>query len=291
MNCCGAELTQEPLTCCLTLKSMLSHSSKYLQGPSLRLSRAFLCLFSSSSNSSWWDPWLLRRGALQRSACPHLQSQALVWGRAEPLSPSSVGSTFEREFIYVLWQNLYLRKNLLWAGMQVSCSLHVCICTHQERVDRRKHRLWNTTKHPANDRYSSGRLLGEVTSVMASSAFWQSKARAQLLMLKIDKTEKKGCDSGGFVIILTCLIMEKLKQVQALLFSFKDQPMEHHPPSRGSWLLFIPSGLWSSFHWATVPQELAGLPTPFGSSREIRQPHPYKKGQSPRYIWREKKNN
>ena len=78
--------------------------------------------------------------------------------------------------------------------------------------------------------------------------------------------------------------MEKLKQVQALLFPFTDQPMEDHPPSRGSWLLFIPSGLWSSFHQATVPQELAGLPTPFGSSSGIRNPHPYKKGQSPRYI-------
>lgn len=48
--------------------------------------------------------------------------------------------------------------------------------------------------------------------------------RAQLLLLKIDKEEKKGRDSGGFVIIFTYLIMEKMKQVQALLFPFTDSP-------------------------------------------------------------------
>lgn len=53
-------------------------------------------------------------------------------------------------------------------------------------------------------------------------------------MLKIDKKEKKGCDSGVFVIIFTGLIMEKLKQVQALLFPFPDWIVEHHPPSHGS---------------------------------------------------------
>lgn len=136
----GAELTQEPLPYHLTLKSILGHSSRYMQVPSLRLFKAFLCLSSSSSSfsSSWWDPWLWRRRALRSSACPHLPSWALVWGKAEPLSPSSAGFTFKRELIYVLWWNLYLLKMFC---VQASCCLCVCIRTHQEWWEVRKHHL------------------------------------------------------------------------------------------------------------------------------------------------------
>lgn len=53
-------------------------------------------------------------------------------------------------------------------------------------------------------------------------------------MLKTDKKEKEACDSGGLLLFFKCLIMEKLKQVQSLLFPIPDWLVEHHPPSRGS---------------------------------------------------------
>lgn len=149
------------------------------------------------------------------------------------------------------WDSLKLQNWIFWklcAGERWHLCLHMCVQMHLEWGEGMKHHFWNT-RHTADHRYSSGKILRELMCLVVSFAFWQSKARTQLLMLKISK--KKGVVG---VLLLFYIALLWRGQNKCKLF-FPDQPMEQDSPSHSSWLLFILSGLWFSYPKVTMPQE------------------------------------
>lgn len=250
-SCIQAQLTREPLSHYLTTPA---------KQPFLTLSKAFLHCPPSPHGTpgSQWEE----------------DSRALL------SQPSKSGTALEKGYKVVS------AENCLCADVRGHGSLHMCVQTHLEWGEGMKHHLWNPTRHPPDHRYSSGKFLGELVS-LGLFCFLTEQTQGTAPNVK-NRQEKMGC--GGFVIILHGLVMEKPKQVQILLFFFLTQPMDHHPPSHRSWLFFILSGPWFSYPKVTVPQELAGLPTPFGSFTGIRKAHPCNKGEFPRYTWRGEKS-
>lgn len=85
----------------------------------------------------------------------------LQWGedsRALLSQPSRSGTTLEKG------HKIVSPENCLCAGVRGHCCLHMCVQTHLEWSGGMKPHLWNTTRHPADHRYSSGKLLRELVS-------------------------------------------------------------------------------------------------------------------------------